>query len=155
MTFERREPLRRADARLASRTVLSLFAFLGVVSYLLLPADASAARVLELTIDDAIGPVSASFLESGLERAVESEFDAVVIALDTPGGLDLSMRSMVKAILASPVPVIVYVSPSGARAASAGLFIALAAPVAIAVIIAAGAGSPLSFVALRKPYWRS
>ena len=145
MTFERREPLRRADARLASRTVLSLFAFLGVVSYLLLPADASAARVLELTIDDAIGPVSASFLESGLERAVESEFDAVVIALDTPGGLDLSMRSMVKAILASPVPVIVYVSPSGARAASAGLFIALAAPVAaMAPGTNIGAASPVS-----------
>lgn len=113
----------------------------------LLPAPdcAAAVRVLQLTVADAIGPVSARFVADGLERADTESFDAVVLALDTPGGLDASMRSMVQAILASPIPVIVYVSPAGAHAASAGLFVALAAPVvAMAPGTNIGAATPVS-----------
>ncbi|MEZ4648871.1 MAG: nodulation protein NfeD [Candidatus Eisenbacteria bacterium] len=139
MILERRAKARRAIFPFALAALLALL----VVS--LVASACEAARVLELTIDDAIGPVSAGFLEDGLVRAEEGGFDAVVIALDTPGGLDISMRSMVKAILASPVPVIVYVSPSGAHAASAGLFIALAAPVvAMAPGTNIGAATPVS-----------
>lgn len=74
--------------------------------------------------------MAAEYLGAAVARAREGSFDALVIELDTPGGLDLSMREIVKAELASTVPVIVYVSPAGARAASAGVFIAMAAHVA-------------------------
>jgi len=90
----------------------------------------SSARIYEITISDAIGPVTARFVVDGVAEAERDGFDAVLVHLDTPGGLDVAMREMVKAILGSEIPVIVFVSPSGARAASAGLFIALAAPVA-------------------------
>ena len=77
-----------------------------------------------------IDPALARYVERGLEEAREIEASAVVMTLDTPGGLDGSMRKIVQGILNSPHPVIVYVSPSGARAASAGAFITLAAHVA-------------------------
>jgi membrane-bound serine protease (ClpP class) len=112
---------------------------------LVAPIPAHAARLLQLNVADAVGPVSARFLVEGVTRAEAESFDAVVIALDTPGGLDASMRIMVQAILASPVPVIVYVSPPGAHAASAGLFVALAAPVvAMAPGTNIGAATPVA-----------
>lgn len=77
-----------------------------------------------------ISPVSAEYLTAAISKANDERYDALVIELDTPGGLDLSMRDIVKAELASKVPVIIYVSPAGARAASAGVFIAMAADVA-------------------------
>jgi membrane-bound serine protease (ClpP class) len=81
-------------------------------------------------IEDAIHPASAAFLERTLRWAARGDLTAIVIELDTPGGLDTSMRRMVKAILASPVPVVIYVSPPGSRAASAGVFLMMAAGVA-------------------------
>ncbi|MEW5744289.1 MAG: nodulation protein NfeD [Nitrospirota bacterium] len=92
-------------------------------------------RVVVLTIDGVINPVAAEYLESALKKAAARKggpdaVDALVVMLDTPGGLDSSMRSMVRAIVSSPVPVVVYVAPSGARAASAGVFITMAAHVA-------------------------
>jgi membrane-bound serine protease (ClpP class) len=83
-----------------------------------------------LHVSGAINPVVAEFLGENLRKAEEDEAPAVIIQLDTPGGLDTAMREIIKDILASPVPVIVYVAPSGARAASAGVFITLAADVA-------------------------
>lgn len=95
------------------------------------PRDAAPLRatppVLVASYSGAISPVAVEFLVSAVERAGGGGFSALVIELDTPGGLDLSMREIVKAILASRVPVIVYVSPAGGRAASAGVFIAMAA----------------------------
>ena len=87
-------------------------------------------RVLVAPFAGVISPVSAEFLTGAVRAAERGRYDALVIELDTPGGLDLSMRVIVQAILASKVPVVVYVYPSGARAASAGAFITIAAHVA-------------------------
>ena len=82
-----------------------------------------------LTLDGAIDPVSARYLLRGLDRAQRDGDKLVVIQMDTPGGLGSSMDQIVQGILASKVPVVVYVSPEGARAASAGVFVAMAASV--------------------------
>ena len=83
-----------------------------------------------LTVSGPIDPISARYVMRGLDRAAREGATLVVIELDTPGGLGSSMDDMVARILASPVPVAVYVAPPGARAASAGVFIAMAAHVA-------------------------
>jgi len=75
---------------------------------------AAAETAIVIPADDVIGPATADFIERGLARAEEERASVAVIELDTPGGLDPSMRSIIKAILASPVPVVAYVAPSGA-----------------------------------------
>jgi membrane-bound serine protease (ClpP class) len=87
-------------------------------------------EVLLLTIDGVINPHTAQYLARGLRQGTETRAEAVVVRLNTPGGLESSMREMTQAMLNAPVPVIVHVAPPGARAASAGMFITLAAHVA-------------------------
>ncbi|MFH1725169.1 MAG: nodulation protein NfeD [Elusimicrobiota bacterium] len=122
------------------RRSLALFLGLG----LLLPAwaaetaktkeshdkSAQAPRVLVAPYSGIIHPVAAEFIEGAIRRAEDEGFDALVLQLDTPGGLDLSMRIIVKAVMNAELPVIVFVHPAGSRAASAGVFITMAAHVA-------------------------
>ena len=87
-------------------------------------------RAILLSVDGAIGPAITDYIERGLDYADAAGAEIVIIRLDTPGGLDLAMRSIIQAIIASPVPVAIHVSPSGARAASAGTYMMYAAHVA-------------------------
>jgi membrane-bound serine protease (ClpP class) len=97
-------------------------------------ADGTSAQgehVVEVVeLEGIIDPTTAGFLSNSLEEAAEDQVEAVIVQLDTPGGLDVSMRDMVQEILRSPVPVVVWVGPPGARAASAGVFLVYASHVA-------------------------
>ncbi|MEW6417851.1 MAG: nodulation protein NfeD [Nitrospirota bacterium] len=88
-------------------------------------------EVMVITVNGVINPVAAEYIGKNIRKANEKKVEALIIELDTPGGLDTSMRSIVKDIIGSEVPVVVFVSPSGSRAASAGVFITLAAHVAV------------------------
>ena len=96
----------------------------------LLPASVVSQTVVSMKIDGSINPVSADFIRNGIEKARSENAECLIIQLNTPGGLLKSTRVIVSDMLQSPVPVIVYVSPGGAHAGSAGVFITLAAHVA-------------------------
>jgi membrane-bound serine protease (ClpP class) len=120
------------------RKVPALLATLGVLLSLAAGAAGAeraakpekAGRVLVLRIEGAISPVTAEALGAAVDRAERERYRALVIELDTPGGLESSMRAMVKRMLVAEVPIVAYVCPAGARAASAGVFIVMAADVA-------------------------
>jgi membrane-bound serine protease (ClpP class) len=130
------------------RSIRGLLLALVVVS-LLAPSvatgQANEPRVLAVHLDNDINPVTQEFLENAVDRAEDEELDAVVVVLDTPGGLGSSMRGIVKRFLASRVPVIVYVSPPGSSADSAGAVIAMAADIAaMAPQTNIGSSTPIS-----------
>jgi membrane-bound serine protease (ClpP class) len=93
-----------------------------------LPAQEKQVNILK--INDAITPAIADFIKRGIEQSVKDKAECLVIQLDTPGGLDLSMRDIIKEMMNADIPIVVYVAPSGARAASAGVFITLASDIA-------------------------
>jgi len=98
-----------------------------------------------LQIQGAIGPATADFLTRGIEMAEESNATLIVLEMDTPGGLDTSMREIIQGILASSVPVATYVWPQGARAASAGTYILYASHIAaMAPATNLGAATPVA-----------
>jgi membrane-bound serine protease (ClpP class) len=116
-----------------TKKIFSLFLISGIILsfyHFLYAKDDKKNKVMVITVNGIINPVSSEYIHKALKKASEINTEALIIELDTPGGLDTSMRLIVKDILDSPVPVIVYVSPSGARAASAGVFITLAAHIA-------------------------
>src|SRR5262249_9202540 len=104
----------------------------------------ASADVLYLKLDDQITPASAEVIVSAIARAERAGDTALIITLNTPGGLETSMREIVSRIIASRIPVIVYVAPSGSRAASAGFVILLSADIAaMAPGTATGAAHPV------------
>lgn len=128
--------------RLSSATLPLLLALLWLA-----PSVATAANVIQLGIDGPIGVATADYVDAGISHAVERGADLIIIDLDTPGGLVKPMRSIVQSLLASPIPVAVYVSPAGARADSAGTYILLAAHVAaMAPTTHLGAATPVPLV---------
>jgi len=108
-------------------------------------ASAAQPRVLLVQFASDINPVTQDYLTGQIDRANDDHYDAVVIQMDTPGGLDSSMRAIIKSELASRVPVVVYVAPPGARDASAGVFITMASDVAaMAPETNIGSSTPIS-----------
>jgi membrane-bound serine protease (ClpP class) len=110
------------------RIILLLGVLLPFLAIGLVQADKQ--EILLLRVSDPISPAVAEFVVDGLQQASDSSAAAIIITLDTPGGLSESMRQIVQAIYACKAPVIVYVTPSGARAASAGMMITMAADIA-------------------------
>jgi len=122
--------MREQERGFRFRKVSGLVILLGVLLIGLSKAAAQQPMVEKLILDDTIQPVSAGMLERAIERANAANAVALLIQIDTPGGLVTSMRTMAGAILSSRVPVIIYVAPAGARAGSAGFFLLEAADIA-------------------------
>ena len=140
-------PFRRLPrVLLGACAVVATLAFSAVgVSPAALPADVHPETVVQLQIYGEIEPVLAGYIVDGIHQAALEHANLILITIDTPGGLDSSMRAIVQAILESPVPVVNYVYPTGSRAASAGFFILLSADVdAMAPGTDTGAASPIT-----------
>jgi membrane-bound serine protease (ClpP class) len=133
------------------KVFLLFFICLACSALNLLNADTTSRQGVVLEISGTIGPASADYLDRALTMAEDKAMELVVLRMDTPGGLDTSMRAMIKRIIASQVAVIGYVAPSGARAASAGTYILYASHVAaMAPATNLGAATPVSLGGMPK-----
>lgn len=128
-----------------TRLVLLGGVLIGSLMAIPIPARAADSPISVLQIQGVINPVVANYIERGLKEAGEDGAEVCIIQMDTPGGLDTSMRDIIQNIVNSPVPVVVYVSPQGGRAASAGVFITMSAHIAaMAPNTNIGAAHPVS-----------
>ena len=126
------------------RLVLFLLLLAGVTTVYAEQKANKSSVVIQLEINDVIGPATADYIVRNLQKAIDSQAKAVLITMDTPGGLDISMRQIIKQIIASSIPVISYVAPGGARAASAGTYILYASHIAaMAPATNLGAATPV------------
>ena len=112
------------------KTIITKTLFILLIILPLFDVLAQQEQVFVITLQGVINPVASEYIKKGISIANKQDARALVIELDTPGGLDTSMREIIKAINQSAVPVVVYVSPTGARAASAGVFITMSAHIA-------------------------
>jgi membrane-bound serine protease (ClpP class) len=134
---------RRAGAK-ALGGLAAIVLLIGALAVMPSAASSSARPIFVITIDSSINPAVADFLEESLDAAMRQHARALIVEMDTPGGLLTTTRRMVKDLLGAPLPVIVYVAPSGASAASAGMFITVAANLAaMAPGTTIGASHPL------------
>lgn len=134
--------------RLAEWWVPALFGALWALAAVALPATGGSARagafVARITLDGPIGPASAEYVDDSLRRATREGASAIIVRLDTPGGLSDAMRQINASLLAAPQPVLGFVAPAGARAASAGTYILYACPLAaMAPATHLGAATPV------------
>ena len=114
---------------------------------LLSPLFAASSVVMELSINGAIGPASSAYLKGGIEAAMQQNAQMIVVKLDTPGGLSTSMREMIQNITNSRIPIIMYVYPKGAQAASAGTYLMYASNIAaMAPGTNIGAATPINII---------
>ena len=126
------------------KIVFASLIFLSCLLPATLSADTTTPIVVKLTIHDTIQPITADYLQRGLEEAARQQAQLVIVSLGTPGGLLESTRVMVQAIENSPVPVVIFISPTGSRAGSAGFFLLEAADIAaMAPGTNAGAAHPI------------
>jgi membrane-bound serine protease (ClpP class) len=140
----------RAAARVAGLALGASLVSVGVsaqiAAHAQTAAQGSGPLIVSLRLDGVVDPFTADYLTSNVARAEENGAEAVLVTMDTPGGLGSSMDEITRSFLNSTIPVIVYVAPSGARAASAGAFILLSAPVAaMAPGTNVGASTPIGF----------
>lgn len=122
-----------------------MFFYVILVSQLFSEEQNISKQVVVISIDGPIGPATSDYVLNGLDEAINTSAELVLLKIDTPGGLDTAMRDIIQGIISSPVPVVTFVSPSGARAASAGTYILYASHIAaMAPATTLGAATPVS-----------
>lgn len=135
-----------------SRMLAGVLVLLGYAFAVSGSESARPGQVWLVELDGALGPATADLIIRSIESAAEAEAEALIIRMDTPGGLDKSMRELVQAILAADLPVITYVAPNGARAASAGTYITYASHIAaMAPATNIGSSTPVSLTPAPAP----
>jgi len=133
--------------------LLSVFTIICAIFAVTVTADVEQGKqAFILEINGIISPATADYFERSLEKSNQANTELILVKMDTPGGLDLSMRKIIKQILASPVPIVTYVTPSGSRAASAGTYILYASHIAaMAPATNLGAATPVQIIPAINP----